>query len=429
MEKLMQYVWQHRLWRPVGMTTVDGEPVEVLDPGLLNYDAGPDFFNAKVRIGDKVWAGNIEIHVKASDWYHHGHDRDAAYDSVVLHVVRTDDMRIQRANGLRIPQLVMDCADNFKEAYEEMVNGTCCEPACLQELSDLPAIYKTDWLASLAFERIYSKADHLGEIVARCGGNWRAGVYVLLARALGFSTNSEAFERTALATPLQNLLHHQGDNIAVEAALFGQAGLLGETLSDCAEKDYLDRLRSEYAFLKAKYGWTAPVSPGWRMARMRPQNFPHRRIALLAKLVAEGFELATRIATVENIDDARKLFDIRLDSFWASHYTFAPTGMKLVANMGASSVNSLIINVVVPVLYQYSRTFGGRDTLQTCVDILQSLPPEDNRITRMFDGAGISCPDALTSQAVIQLRRAYCEPRKCLDCRFGHRFLSEKAMR
>lgn len=429
MERLMQYVWQHRLWHPSDMATVDGERLEVIDPGLLNYDAGPDFFNAKLRIGDKIWAGNVEIHVNASDWYRHGHDSDPAYDSVVLHVVGKNDMRIERPNGLPIPQIVMDCADNFAAAYDEMVNGTCCEPACLQELSELPDIYKTDWLSSLAFDRIYSKAAHLGEIIARCDGNWRAGVYVLLARALGFSTNSDAFERLAIATPLARLLHHQGDGTAIEAALFGQAGLLGETLSDCPEKDYLDSLRAEYAFMKAKYGLEQPAGLGWKMARMRPQNFPHRRIAFLAKAVADGFQIASQIAAVDGIDSARRLFDIKLGKFWASHYTFAPTGMKLVPGMGASSVNSLIINVVVPALYHYSTTFGGRDTLQQCVELLQALPPEDNRITRIFDAAGISCPDALTSQALIHLRRNYCEPRKCLYCRFGHRFLSAKAIR
>lgn len=165
------------------------------------------------------------------------------------------------------------------------------------------------------------------------------------------------------------------------------------------------------------------------MARMRPQNFPHRRIAYLAKAVAGGFRIATELASVKTLDDARYLFDITLSDFWASHYTFAPTGYRQLPGMGTSSVNSLIINVVVPALYHYSRTFGGRDTLPTCVELLQGLPPEDNRITRIFDGAGIVCRDALTSQAVIQLRRCYCEPRKCLYCRFGHRFLASKALK
>lgn len=424
----MQYVWQHRLWHPSDMATVEGERLEVIDPGLFNYDAGPDFFNAKVRIGDKVWAGNVEIHVKASDWHRHGHDGDPAYDNVVLHVVADDDTRIERSNGLTIPQAVMTCADNFAAARDELLNGGYSDPPCSAELAALPDIYKTDWLNSLAFERLYSKSEHLSEIVKRCDGDWRGGVFVLLARALGFSTNSDAFERVALATPLSRLLRHQGDETAIEAALFGQAGLLDEYLSPCPEKDYLDRLRSEYAYMKAKYNLVAPSSPGWRMARMRPQNFPHRRLAYLAKMVSSGFPIATDIAAVDSIEAARKLFDIKLGEFWASHYTFAPTGVKLVPGMSAASVNSLIINVVVPALYNHSITFGGRDTLPMCIELLQALPPENNRITRMFDDAGISCRDSFTTQAVIELHRSYCEPRKCLYCRFGHRFLADKAL-
>lgn len=426
----MQYVWQHRLWLPSDLATVDGEAVEVLDPGLPNHDAGPDFFNAKVRIGRRTWAGNVEIHVRASDWKRHGHSDDRAYDSVILHVVADSDSRISRPDGNIIPQMILRCAEDFSKLYSEMVDSTAHELACFDKIASLQSIYINDWLTALAFERIYAKADRLDAIMKRSGGDWRTALYVLLARSLGFSTNSDAFERLALATPLPNLMRHQRDISAVEAALFGQAGLLENIPDDdSAETAYMRRLRQNYDFMSAKYGWHRPASLGWKMARMRPQNFPHRRIAFLAKVISDGFGMASTLHAVQGIDDARALFSTTLSPFWSTHYTFAPTGERMAPRLARKSVESLIINVAVPAMYLFGARFGTGDMLGTCVDVLQALPPEDNRIVRLFVQAGIECPDAFTSQALIELRRSYCEQRKCLYCRFGHRFLAAKALK
>lgn len=426
MEKLMQHVWQHRLWRPSALATVDGEPVEIIDPGLLNNDAGPDFFNAKIRIGRRVWAGNVEIHVRASDWHRHGHSDDRAYDSVILHVVADDDARIERPDGHIIPQLVMACADEFNRRYHSMVDNRSADLACAAQLDALPAIYRTDWLTSLAFERIYAKAAHFDSLVQKLDYDWRAALYVLLARALGFSTNSDPFERLALATPLPKLMRHQHNLTAIEAALFGQAGLLDIDTAQGPEADYVAELRREYAFMASKYGLDTPGNLGWKLARMRPQNFPHRRIAFLARLVSDGFAIGTALPGVETLQQARELFNSDISPFWSSHYTFAPAGERLTRRLGAKAVDSLIINVVIPALYSHGNKYGGKDRVYACVELLQSLPPEDNRITRTFADAGIECRDAFTSQALIQLKRSYCDARKCLYCRFGHRILSNK---
>ena len=428
MEKLMQYVWQHRLWRPSALTTVDGEPVEIIDPGLLNSDAGPDFFNAKVRIGRRMWAGNVEIHVRASDWHRHGHSDDRAYDSVILHVVAADDARIARPDGNIIPQIVMDCADDFNARYRSIVDNNSAELPCAARLADVPAIYRTDWLTSLAFERIYAKADHFDSIVKKLDYDWRAALYVLLARALGFSTNSDPFERLALATPLPALMRHQRNLTAIEAALFGQAGLLDIDLPAGPEADYVADLRRDYAFMASKYSLRNPGNLGWKLARMRPQNFPHRRIAFLARLVCDGFAIGTSLPGVETLAQARELFNSDISPFWASHYTFAPTGERTARHLGAKAVDSLIINVVIPALYSHGNKYGGKDRIYACVDLLQCLPPENNRIIRCFTDAGLDCPDAFTGQALIQLKRNYCDQRKCLYCRFARRILTSKQL-
>lgn len=421
----MQYIWQHRLWLPADMTTVDGRHVQVIDPGLLNTDAGPDFFNAKLRIGDDMWCGNVEIHVKASDWYRHGHQSDPAYDSVVLHIVATDDMRISRSDGQEIAQLIMPCAPDFSVRYDRMVNNHT-DPACRNDLHSLSTVHITDWLVSLAYERLYAKVERIMDLYRRLDGNWNEIIYVTLARGLGFGINSDPFERLALSTPLHILMKHRDSHEAVEGALFGQAGFLDNPPDS---SHYVGRMQQEFSFMTGKFGLQRPASLGWRMARMRPNNFPHRRIATLAAIICRGFTIAYDIFNVTTEDDARRLFAVDLTGYWARRYNFTADSARSVRALSEDAVTILIINVVVPLLYAYGMTFDDNERMAAAVELLHSLKPENNTIVRMFSDAGLSCPDAFTSQALIQLRRNYCEQRKCLYCRIGHRILASKATR
>lgn len=424
MEKLMQYVWQHRLWHPGPMTTTDGRRVMVLDPGLLNTDAGPDFFNAKIAIDGHTWAGNVEIHVRASDWYRHGHDRDRAYDTVILHVVGHDDARVTRPGGETIPQLAMPCSPDFERRYHRLVDNASTELPCAATIASLPSLYTVDWLDSLAHQRLYDKTDRILARLDANRGDWEETCYVTLARALGFGINSDAFERLAAGLPLRFMGKHSDSLTAVEALLFGRSGLLG----DARPSPYADRLRKEYAFLADKFSLTAAPSAGWRMARMRPQNFPHRRIAFLASLIAGGFKMMERMTAVRDLDDARSLFDKRLSGYWSRHYSFNPVDAgRDVSAMSRSSVDILIINAVVPLIYAYGLRCGDERMRQRAVALLQSVPSERNSIVDLFVRAGVGSPDAFTSQALIQLRRTYCETRKCLYCRIGHRMLAVSA--
>ena len=423
MEKLMHYVWQHKLWLQSDMTTVDGRRVQVIDPGLHNSDAGPDFFNAKLQIGGDMWCGNVEIHVKASDWYRHGHDKDMAYDSVILHVVGVDDMKVKRADGHEIAQLVMPCEPDFSVSYDRLVNNGE-EPSCRGELHNLPPLYVTDWLSSLAYERLYQKVDHVKDLYRRLDGNWTEVIYVMLARGLGFGINADAFERLALSAPLHCLMKHRDSCETVEGTLFGQAGFLDNPPDTSF---YVGRMQQEFAFMTGKFQLRRPMSLGWRMARMRPQNFPHRRIATLAAMICRGFGIAADIFNVRTETDARRLFDIELTGYWSRRYNFTSETAGSVRALSQDSITVLIINVVVPVLYAYGLTFDDGDRMETAVELLHGLKAEANTIVRMFAEAGIDCRDAFTSQALIQLRRNYCEPRKCLYCRLGHRILASRA--
>ena len=425
-EMLLHYLWEHRLWEYGTLKTVDGERVEVLDPGLHNQDAGPDFFNAKVKIGEKTWAGNVEIHTKASDWIRHGHQKDTSYDSVILHVVGHSDAILTRPDGNKIPQIELPYTPEFRARYDSMVCSPS-QPPCANELGNLSPLYITDWLSSLGYERLYTKVERINEYLERLNGDWMEVAYVTMARALGFSTNSDPFERLALVTPVHCLLKHRSDPRIVEATLFGQAGFLQVKPSEPEDILHLEELRMDYSFMRAKYDLEPMESSGWKLARMRPPNFPHRRIAALVALVCDGFSFGRRFAHVTDEASARELFNVNITGYWESRYNFGGRTAVAPRAFSPDTVSSLIINAVVPLLYAYGLYFGSDARMATAIELLQGLRAEHNSVTRVFTDRGIRCDDAFTSQALIHLRRTYCEPRKCLYCRIGHRILASKA--
>lgn len=426
MEELMQWIWAHRLWPRTAMRTTDGQRLLVLNPGQWNRDAGPDFFNASVRIGTQQWAGDVEMHVRASDWHRHGHDGDPAYGTVILHVVQQDDDHIQRPDGETIPQLLMRCCADLRERYLAFVSQPLTQLPCGPRLNQLSPLHLSDTLASMAQERLQAKARHVIEMLERCQGSWQTAIYVILARALGFGKNSEPFERLALATPLPFLLKHSDSPVSIEAMLFGQAGLLPETPPD----QYSQLLAQEYAFMRAKFGLTPLQDAGWKMARMRPQNLPQRRIALLASMVSQGLQVASRIINCTDPHELDDLFNDTLTGYWATHYGFtaeAPTH-NIGAVLGRQSRHTLLINVAAPVMYAYAASRGDYQLEGRAMGLWEQLPAEDNHITRYFAGGGIQCSNAAQSQAVVHLKTQYCDRRKCIYCRLGHRLLSQQVM-
>lgn len=422
----MHYVWQHRLFPTNRLATVDGQRVSIIDPGIHNTDSGPDFFNATVEINGQTWVGNIEIHVKASDWYRHGHDKNKAYDSVILHVVDYDDSPVKRTDGTTIPQMRMPCSTGLSTEIHRLTDTSANELPCARQIAQMPQIYITDWLSSLAYERVQDKVERIEHWLNKYTCDWEETCYITLSRSLGFGINSESFERLARSTPMRFMRKHADSILSLEALLFGQAGFL-DTI-DPADS-YAGRLKTEYTFLSKKFGLRKPDSLGWKLSRMRPQTFPYRRIALLAQVIHNGFSLMSQILDVRNADDARRLFNISLSGFWSCHYTFTGARTAYPINLSRSSVDILIINSVVPLLYAYSIATGDTPRSDIAIEILHELHPESNAIVNLFNSAGIKCPDAFTTQALIQLRRQYCEKHKCLYCRIGHRMLSSASVR
>ena len=423
-EDFLHFVWLHRLWPEPVLRLTDGRVVEILDPGLPNHAAGPDFFNAKIRLDGQTIAGNVEIHISATDWMRHGHQHDPAYDSVILHVVHVYDRRIYRSTGSEIPTLLLTVNDAMIELYDYMLAHSRSGLPCADLLRRMPTVYITDWLTALGHERLYAKAERAVNIYYSRSKDWAATAFIILARALGFSTNSDPMERMAASVPFHFLRRHSDDLSLVEAFLFGQAGLTHPKPAPGTPEDlYFTRLRQNYTFLVAKYSMEAPSGLNWKFSGMRPQNSPWRRLALLARLISGSFPLGLCFTHITNLDDAREIFKIPLVGFWANHYSPIRAMDSPVDAVGDTAIDSLVINVIVPLMQAYAQESVIDSTADLAIDLLHALPPEENSLTRIFTTEGVECNDAFTSQALIHLRRQYCEPRKCLYCRFGHRLL------
>lgn len=425
MERLMQYVWEQRLWPQSDMRTVDGRRVQVIDPGKINHDSGPDFFNAKISIDGEIWAGNIEIHVKASDWHRHKHDTDDNYDSVILHVVDRDDAVIRRKNGEIIPQMRMPCALDLNRHYGELTGRADIDLPCEETIKNMPNLYLTDWLETLAYERLYEKAERIEAIRQRLSGDWEQACYVTVARGLGFGINGEPFERLALSLPLVIIGKHSDSLTAIESLLFGQSGLLKAGVGDA----YAEHLRKEYDFYATKFGLKQPECLGWKMSRMRPANFPHRRIAVLASMLNGGFRMMSRILEVKDVDEACRLFMPEMHGYWETRYSFGPPGQRILSSLSRNSALVMTVNTVAPLMMAYGIATGQQRLSDKSVELLHAIGNEKNSVAALFERAGIKAKDAFTSQALIQLRRNYCEKKKCLFCRIGHRKLSAHARR
>lgn len=420
----MQYIWQHRLYRNSDMVTNDGLKVRVIDPGLLNTDAGPDFFNAKIEIDGHLWAGNVELHVRATDWKRHGHDRDKAYDSVILHVVGKDDAPVYRTSGERIPQVVLEVSPLFNQSYDRLVNARD-EIPCAASLRQVPHLTITEWVEALAFERLHNKVERIGQLLELYHGSWEDVCYVTLARNLGFGINNEAFERLARRTPLRLLAKHSDSLLQVEALLFGQAGLLDAAAQ--GTDSYYQHLCSEYAFLANKFQLQPMERESWKLFRIRPQNFPYRRIAMLAHYIEGGFSLMSKLLEADGEKALRDLFTVELTGYWANHYSFGKPNARPSRALSDNSIDIVLINTVSPLYCACGEITGESRLADKAIALLESLKSERNAIVDKFTYAGIDSPDALTSQALIELKREYCEARKCIYCKIGHYLLSEAA--
>lgn len=409
------------------VSLTDGRTAEVIDPGCLNTDAGPDFFNAKLRVDGQVWAGNVEIHLRASDWHRHGHDHDHAYDSVMLHVVGVSDTEITLPDGRVLPQAEVILPQEFFMTLARLtdeIKAVRCAPA----LPSLPELIVTDWMETLTVERLHHKAQRIIATWHDTGSDWHQTLFITLARALGFGLNGDPFEMLARNTPLAFLRRHADNRQQIEAILFGQGAMLDRNA--WPYDDYYQMLCREYTFLSHKYS-LRPIPPGmWKYARTRPQNQPFRRIAVLAaSLNTRGDSLCAAMLDARGDEDLlRDIFDWPIEGYWENHYTFGTPASPAPVRMSYSSVSTLLINVAAPFYYAYAALRENPEIAEQANRLLEGLAPEKNSIVTGWRDAGLKANDAARSQAMIHLRREYCDRNRCLDCRFGHHLLRRQCL-
>ena len=418
MEQLLHYVWKHKIFPLKELKTTTGQQVEVIDTGLANTDAGPDFFNAKLKLDGVLWIGNIEIHERSSDWFKHGHHADAGYNSVILHIASEIDTEISRSNGERIPQIQLICPEAVRTNYKELLE-TDSYPPCYRIIPSLPPFTAHSWMTALQMERFEQKATLLNERLKRCQGNWEDAFFITLARNFGFGLNGDAFETWAHRLPFRAVDKHRNDLFQIEAIFFGQAGILEDSDGD----GYYLRLKKEYTYLQHKFGLIPMDASLWRFLRLRPANFPHIRIAQLACLYHRAYGLLSRIMETETLQGVRDILKGGTSEYWLTHYTFGGSSPSRPKTLSNTSLDLLIINTVVTFRYAYGLHKGNRVLCARAGSFLEELKAENNYIARMWEQCGMKASNAADSQALIQLKKEYCDKKKCLYCRIGYEYL------
>ena len=414
-EEFLHYIWKYQLLNPVLISTT-GEEVRIIKPGIHNSDAGPDFIDARIVIGNTLWAGNIEIHLKSSEWIRHGHHRDEKYKNVILHVVFEDNYSVQRQNGEPIPVLCVK--DKFNamllERYKDIMKNLNQVP-CEKLINTLDTIIIESTLERMVIERFEEKQRYIKALLDLTGNDWEEVFYVLLAKNFGFRLNAIPFEMLAKSTPYKLLLKHRNSLFQIEALLFGQAGLLNNDFKDA----YPSRLKLEYLFLQKKYNLVPIETHLWNLLRLRPANFPYIRISQFANLTRYNTNLFSKIISALELIDIRPLFELMASDYWKTHFLFDKSSPRRKKSIGRRSVDLILINTVIPLIFTYGSIRNNPEIVERAIEFLNEVKGEQNKIIRVWKEIGLQTDTAFHTQALLQLKEMYCDQKKCLQCRIG----------
>lgn len=404
-EILLHYIWEHCLWAEYSQQTTEGQPVEILSVGEHNRDAGPDYSHAHIRIGNKEWIGNIEIHICSSDWIKHHHHTDPAYDTVILHVVRTADKPIYNSRGELVPQCELqypsdkDYLSGLFSAAQQMDSATG-RIGCAEQLLSDPELMTEGWRKTLLRKRLECKRESINRLLTITKGSWEHALYISLARNFGFHTNSVPFEELAINTPLSYLQKHRDSLFQLTALLMGQAGLI-----DADDES----LRKEYEFLRVKFNLEPMDASIWKHARMRPQNSPELRIRQFAQLLFRSEALLSKILDRHELKELVPLFE--------------------VDKMGRSSIDILLINTVIPYKYAYALHLNDATATEEAMRLMAQISPENNTITRQWRVLGQQVCNAADTQALLHLYLNYCQHHDCINCEVGYKIFQDRQLK
>lgn len=420
-ENLLQFIWQHRLYAPNKLLkTMDGETLTVVHPGRFNLHAGPDFLEAKIKINDTLWVGNVEVHIHSSDWNKHKHQLDQNYDKLILHVVYKNDEPIKTMHNTQFPTLELQnyLSEKLWHNYERLMESKSFVP-CENSLTQVKSITIQMQLERMLAERLEEKIGHIYEILGKQKNNWQEVFFIQLARGFGLHINQDQFEQLALNTPLALFAKHKNSILQIEALLFGQAGFL----SDYFDEQYPSILQKEYLYLKKIHHLEPMPKHLWKFLRLRPANFPTLRIAQFAQLIFQSTQLFSKIANATTLKDVEKLFEIHVSDYWHSHYTFGEVSKETNKSLGKSFIHTLIINVVVPTLFIYGKLQAKPICCDRAIQFLELLKPEKNNIIQQWESLHVMAKNAADTQSLLQLHKKYCLPRNCLSCGIGYEIL------
>ena len=431
-EEFLYYLWENRLIDKA-LQSLEGEAIDIVATGYRNTDSGPDFLEAKIQIGDKLWAGHVEIHVKSSDWNRHGHQTDKAYKNVILHVVYENDLQV---NDIPTLELKGHFDESLFTQYQKLIASKTWIP-CEKSIAQVPLFTRLSWLDRMAVERLEGKSETVTKILEANQFDWEDALYKLLMRYFGLKVNNEAFEYLANILPFKTLLKHADNLLQVEAMLMGCAGFLEDDFTE----EYPLLLKREFSVMKAKFNLLTMPAERWKFMRMRPSNFPTIRLAQMAQLIHKNGCLFSKIKVAKDTAEVKALFDVAASEYWETHWRFnqwlpqcdSPTTQKSGAvglsyhdshktakHLGDTTADVLIINAVAPLLFCYGKLHKDESVCETAMQFLEDTEAEDNAIIRHYAQCGITADNAMQSQALLHLYNMYCKRKRCLECRIGN---------
>ncbi|WP_422361301.1 DUF2851 family protein [Reichenbachiella sp.] len=416
-ESFLHFIWQFQKFNNLSLTTCGGQSVQIYAVGSYNTDAGPDFLNAKLSIGDVTWYGHVELHLKSSDWNRHRHQHDEAYNNVILHVVWEHDEEVQMANAQVLP--VLELQSRIKPELLKRCNQLIKSPEkipCATQIGQVKDIDKLSMLEQVGVMRLKQKSEHILNLLEKNNGDWEEAAYQLLAKNFGFKTNDEPFLKLAQSLNHKTVIKHAEKLDQVEALIFGMAGFL-----QAANEGYGLTLSKEFDYLSKKYSLDdlGLKKVEWKFLRLRPGNFPTVRLAQFSSFLAKNVKCFDRFIHFTNNKELRNMFDFEVSPYWQKHYDFGKEGSRLAKTIGKASIDLILINSVAPLLAAYAQYTDEGSYMDKAVDLLQDLVPERNHITNSWQELGLKAKNAFDSQALIGLRNDFCLKKKCLSCKIG----------
>lgn len=414
-EDFLHHVWQHKKFAVTDLQTTTGESIQILNSGQYLQLAGPDFFNAQLIIGNQKWAGNIEIHLKSSDWYVHNHENDSNYDSVILHVVWEHDTPVFRQNNTEIPTIELKkyVSVSTVHNYQSLITQKSWI-YCENQIASTPAFVFEHWLTRLYFERLERKSTEIEQLLANSNNDWEAVLFCMLAKNFGLNTNGVLFLDMAKSIPFSIVRKEAFALEKLEALFFGQANMLSTDFQD----QYVINLKNEYNYLVHKHGLLKNVFSEVSFFKHRPDNFPTIRLAQLAALYHKEQNLFSKLMQTNHVSEIYSLFHVAVSNYWDTHFNFDKISTQKRKKISLAFIDLVLLNTIIPIKFAYekSRNVSNEEGL---LSIVESISPEKNTILEKFKALRIVSKSAFDSQALLQLKKEYCDSKKCLQCAIG----------